>query len=96
MPKHKDERARDTTLIRHFLTKMTSRTKKKNTIQPCAITDANRLSFQKQLKDSFIFSTLLSHTYRQLSESNEKYYLFSSKFFIHKHNIKILRICQEI
>ena len=48
---HKDESARDTTLFRHFLTKMTSSAK----ISP-RFNGRTRLSFRKQLKDSFTFT----------------------------------------
>ena len=51
MHKHKDESARDTTLFRHFLTKMTSTAK----LSP-RFNGRTRLSFRKQLKDSFTFA----------------------------------------
>lgn len=76
MPLHKDESARDTTLFRHFLTKMTFVTAKSSP----RFNGRTRLSFRKQLKDSFIFPAPPTHTTRRLSEQAKKYYLFPSQF----------------
>ena len=91
MPMHKDEDARDTTLFRHFLTEMTSAA-----MNSLRFNGRTRLSFRKQLKDSFTFPAPPSRTTRRLSEANKKRYLFLSMFFIHGYTITFLSFCQYL